>query len=79
MGTQAAYAQANTPDKAVAKMTITGIAGDNADGTIEVVGIDQRLSNPIPTGTTNPPPTPTRQVGQGLAQEEAVEADLGDR
>lgn len=37
-----AYAQTSTPDKASAKMTITGIAGDNADGTIEVVGIDQR-------------------------------------
>src|SRR5262245_10509513 len=40
-----AYAQANTPDKAVAKMMIMGIPGDNADGTIEVVGIDQRASN----------------------------------
>lgn len=39
------YAQTSTPDKAFAKMTIIGIAGDNADGTIEVVGIDQRSSN----------------------------------
>src|SRR5262245_27497004 len=41
-GANRAYAQTSTPDKAFAKMTITGIAGDNADGTIEVVGVDQR-------------------------------------
>jgi type VI protein secretion system component Hcp len=41
-GAHRAYAQSSTPDKAIAKMTIIGIAGDNADGTIEVVGIEQR-------------------------------------
>jgi len=41
-GAHRAYAQTSTPDKATARMTIVGIAGDNADGTIEVVGIDQR-------------------------------------
>jgi type VI secretion system Hcp family effector len=41
-GVHSAYAQTSTPDKAFAKMTIIGIAGDNADGTIEVVGIDQK-------------------------------------
>lgn len=56
VGTQAAYAQVNTPDKAVAKMTIAGLAGDNADGTIEVVGIDQQLINAPSSGGTDPRP-----------------------
>src|SRR5262245_49868479 len=40
-----AYAQGPAPDKAVAKMTIIGIPGDNPDGTIEVVGIAQQTVN----------------------------------
>jgi type VI secretion system Hcp family effector len=40
-----AYAQSSTPDKAMAKMTIVGIPGDNPDGTIEVVGIAQQMAN----------------------------------
>jgi type VI secretion system Hcp family effector len=40
-----AYAQSPTPDKAMAKMTIVGIPGDNPDGTIEVVGIAQQTVN----------------------------------
>lgn len=41
-GAGAAYAQ--TGPQAVAKMTISGMQGDNADGTIEVVGIEQQVT-----------------------------------
>lgn len=44
-GAHRVYAQANTPDRAIAKMTIIGISGDNPDGTIEVVGIAQQVGN----------------------------------
>ncbi|MBK9706055.1 MAG: type VI secretion system tube protein Hcp [Acidobacteria bacterium] len=56
-GAHYAYAQVNMPDKAVAKMTITGVVGDNSDGTIEVVGINQQLTNPPPTSVSNPGPS----------------------
>ena len=52
-----AYAQgAGAGDKAIAKMLIAGFPGDNPDGTIEVVGIDQRLTNPPPAAGANPAP-----------------------
>lgn len=34
------------PDKAIAKMTITGIPGDNPDGSIEAFAIDQKQTAP---------------------------------
>lgn len=58
-----AYAQSNTADQAVAKMYILGIAGSGtaaagaADGSIEVVGINQVVTNPPPTGASNTPPS----------------------
>lgn len=55
-GVHSAYAQSSTPDKAVARMLIAGIPGDIHDGTIEVVGINQQLTNPAPSGGTNSPP-----------------------
>lgn len=56
-GAHYAYAQANLPDKAVAKMTVTGMPGDNPDGTIEVVGINQQMIHPPPTSVTDSRPS----------------------
>lgn len=56
-GVHSAFAQANTPDQAVAKMTIIGIGGDSADGSIEVVGINQLVTNPPPVSGANTPPS----------------------
>jgi hypothetical protein len=38
------------------RKSIIAIAGDNPDGTIELVGINQQVTNPPPSSGTNTPP-----------------------